>query len=184
MFSCKIGDDAELRLPQERHADEVFALIERNRAYLREWLPWLDDVKTVEDESSFIRHSLEQFATGYSISPGIWYKGRFAGFAGLGGIDTTHKQAEIGYWVSEDLQGKGLVTRACRALLDYAFDELKLNRVVIRAAPDNRRSRAVPERLGFTQECIARQAGWQYDHFIDLVVYSMLADEWRNKKSA
>ncbi len=97
MFSCKIGDDAELRLPQERHADEIFALIDRNRAYLREWLPWLDDVKTVEDERGFIKQALERFVAGQAVRTGIWHKGKFAGDIGLYGIDTKHKHAEIGY---------------------------------------------------------------------------------------
>ena len=70
------------------------------------------------------------------------------------------------------------MTRACRALVTHAFRELGLHRVEIRAAPGNRRSRAIPERLGFRQEGILRDAEWPYDHYVDLVVYAMLADEW------
>jgi ribosomal-protein-serine acetyltransferase len=50
--------------------------------------------------------------------------------------------------------------------------------VEVRAAPGNRRSRAIPERLGFRQEGILRDAEWLYDHYVDLVVYAMLADDW------
>jgi ribosomal-protein-serine acetyltransferase len=66
----------------------------------------------------------------------------------------------------------------CRALLDHAFYELKLNRVEIRCAAENNCSRAVPERLGFRQDGVLRQAEWLHEHFVDLVIYSMLAGEW------
>ncbi len=76
------------------------------------------------------------------------------------------------------------MTKACSALSSYAFDELELNRVEIRCATENKRSRAIPEKLRFTQEGIVRKAEWLYDHYVDLVVYGMLAEQWReNLKS-
>jgi ribosomal-protein-serine acetyltransferase len=70
------------------------------------------------------------------------------------------------------------MTEAVRALVAYAFEVWKLNRVEIRAAVANVRSRAIPERLGFKQEGVLRQAERIGDRFEDLVVYSMLAGEW------
>ena len=55
MFKYEIGDDAELRMLEDRHAEELFALVDRNREYLREWLPFLDGTTSVEDEGGFIR---------------------------------------------------------------------------------------------------------------------------------
>jgi ribosomal-protein-serine acetyltransferase len=72
------------------------------------------------------------------------------------------------------------MTKSCRAVINYIFNELELNRVEIRAAVLNKKSRAIPERLGFTQEGIIRSAEWLYDHFVDHVVYGMLRDEWSN----
>ena len=63
--------------------------------------------------------------------------------------------------------------------LDHAFDVMDLNRVELRAASGNTASRRIAERLGFVEEGTARQAQWLYDHFVDLVVYAMLADDWR-----
>ncbi len=74
------------------------------------------------------------------------------------------------------------MTAACRKLIDYAFDELKMNRVEIRCAAANARSRAVPERLGFQQDGILRQSEWLHDAFVDLVVYSTLTGEWQRLK--
>ena len=85
---------------------------------------------------------------------------------------------EIGYWIVSGLEGRGLVTRAVRALIDTGFGELGFHRLVIRAGVDNDRSRAIPERLGFTREAIARGEGRGNGGFYDLVVYGLLEDEW------
>ena len=89
------------------------------------------------------------------------------------------RRAEIGYWLDKDLQGRGIITRAARALTTYAITELGLNKVEIHAAAGNTASRAVPERLGFTQEGIIRQSEWLNGQAHDLVVYGMVAGEWQ-----
>lgn len=61
------------------------------------------------------------------------------------------------------------------------FNELKLNRVDIRAAEENIKSRAIPERLGFVCEGQIRQAEWLYDHYVNHIVYGMMAAEWNSK---
>ena len=184
MFSHRIDEDIELRLHQNRYAEELFALVDRNRAYLREWLPWLDNTTTLEDERTFINASLESFARGELLPLGIWHQGSLAETIGLLGINANNRQGEIGYWISEDQQGKGLITRTCAALVSYGCNELGLNRIVIRTAVKNSGSRAVPERLGFTYEGIERQSEWHYDHFKDVAVYSILAEEWRNREQS
>lgn len=89
------------------------------------------------------------------------------------------RATSLGYWLAKAAQGKGLVTRGVSALLGLAFDEWKLNRVEIHAAPDNAPSRAVPERLGFTQEGVLRQVERIGDRYEDSVVYSLLASHGR-----
>ncbi len=178
MFAYRISSDLELRLLEERHAEELFSLTDHNREYLREWLPWLDDTRSVEDTKNFIRKSLEQFANSSGFQAGIWFKGDLAGVVGYHRIDWPNRMTSIGYWLGASYQGQGLMTAACRALVKYAVDDLKLNRVEIRCAASNTKSRAIPERLDFNQEGVLRQAEWLYDHFVDHVVYAMLASEW------
>ncbi|HLX57089.1 MAG TPA: GNAT family protein [Ktedonobacteraceae bacterium] len=173
-----IDEDTELRLYEERHAPELARVIDDNRAHLRQWLPWLDNSTTVEHSLEFIRGSLRQFANNEGFQTGIWYQGKLAGGIGYHTIEWSSHKVEIGYWLAASMQGKGLMTRATKTLVTYAFQELHLNKVEIRCATGNMRSRAIPERLGFTQEGVIRDAGWLYDHFIDLVVYGMLAREW------
>ncbi len=181
VLSIKIDEDTELRIPEERYAQKLFALIDANRTYLREWLPWVDQERSVEDTQGFIRGALQQFANNEGFQMGIWYKEQLTGVIGYHSIDWIDRKVEIGYWLAESFQGKGLMTKACKTLVAYAFNELKLHRVEIHCATNNKRSYAIPERLGFQQEGIMRDAEWLYDHFVDLMIYSMLEDEWAQK---
>ncbi len=133
------------------------------------------------DTRAFIKHSLEKFAANNGLAAGIWFRGKLAGVIGLHWIDWANRSTYIGYWLAASQQGRGLVTRAGRALVDYAFVELGLNRVEIRCAVKNKKSRAIPERLGFEAEGINRQAEWLYDHYVDLVVYGLLISEYRGE---
>jgi ribosomal-protein-serine acetyltransferase len=176
----EIDNETELRLLKEQHTEELFSLMNQNREYLREWLPWLDANKSPEDTKEFIRDSLEQFTNNNGFQSGIWFKGKLAGVIGYHKIDWANRATSIGYWLGASFQGKGLMTKACRILVDYAFNEFGLNRVEIRCAVENKKSRAIPERLGFKEEGIIRQAEWLYDRFVDHVVYGMLASEWQS----
>ena len=62
LLCIRIDEETELRIYEERHAQEVAELVDQNRAYLRQWLPWVDNSRTVEDSKAFIKYSLQQFA--------------------------------------------------------------------------------------------------------------------------
>jgi ribosomal-protein-serine acetyltransferase len=181
MFSYKIDADLELRLPEERHAEEASELVRQNIQHLKMWLPWVGDDYSLEDAQNFIRHNLQQFADNKGFAVQLVFRNRIAGYAGYNTIDLHNRKAEIGYWLGAAFEGRGLMTKACQALVDYGFHELKLNRIEMQCSTHNSRSRRIPERLGFTQEGVLRQAEWVHDHFNDLVVYAMLAHEWQAK---
>jgi ribosomal-protein-serine acetyltransferase len=181
MFRRVLGQGEELVSLDEQHAEEMFRLIDRNREHLRPWMPWLDNTRTVDDSEEFIHNSRVAQAKGEGLVAGIFAGGKLVGLTSFVRVETANRSALIGYWIGEEHQGKGLVTRACAALIDYGFEELGLNRIVIRAATDNRRSQAVPLRLGFAREGVERQAEWVNDRFVDLVVFSLLRGEWRGQ---
>src|SRR5918911_2893715 len=104
-LSIRIDDDTELRILEERHAQELFNLIDQNRSYLREWLPWLDYEQSIEETKAFIRSSLQQFVNNEGFQAGIWYKGKLVGGIGYQPINWTQHKVEIGYWLSENAQG-------------------------------------------------------------------------------
>jgi ribosomal-protein-serine acetyltransferase len=181
MFRYVIGQDLELRLLEERHATELFKLTDTSREFLRPWTPWIDSVKTADDSKAFIRHSLEQFSKGEGLTTGIWKDGVLTGVISFDRISQANRSAMIGYWIGAKYQRKGLMTRACNALIDYGFKELNFNRIEIWAATENLRSLAIPIKLGFAREGVGRQVQWLNDRFVDIVTYSMLQSEWKSR---
>ncbi|WP_106497248.1 GNAT family N-acetyltransferase [Lentibacillus sp. Marseille-P4043] len=178
MFTYKVDEDLSLKLLEKEDADVLFALVDDSRDYLREWLPWVDNMKQVADYEPVIEMWLKQFADHDGFQVGIMYNERLVGMVGFHGIDWSNRKTSIGYWLSEKYQGRGLITRAVAALIDYAFTAYDLNRVEIQCGIANQRSKAIPERLGFKQEGIIRNGEYVYDHYHDCVLYSVLAQEW------
>lgn len=178
MLSHRVSEDVELKILETRHAEELYQLIDMNRKHLRQWLGWVDGTTRSEQILKFIESTLKAFSENNGVNLGIFYKGKLAGSIGFHSIDWNHGKTSIGYWLAEKYQGLGLMTRSCKVLVDYAFGELSLNRVEIRAAEENCKSRAIPERLSFVKEGTIRQAEWLYDHYVDHVVYGLLKDDW------
>ncbi|MHB9146188.1 MAG: GNAT family N-acetyltransferase [Symbiobacteriia bacterium] len=178
MFTHQIDEDVQLKLLDLSDTPAIFALVDRSRDYLRQWLPWVDGTQAVDDLRTFIQSTLDQFAADNGFQAGILYRGELAGVIGYHLIDRRNRKTSIGYWLGQEFQGHGLMTKATRALVDIAFHEYGLNRVEIRAATGNLKSRAIPERLGFRNEGCSLQAEWLYDHFIDHVIYGVLAADW------
>ncbi len=178
MFECNIDDRITLKMLEVSDAEAIFALVDASRAYLRQWLPWVDATQSVHDTRSFIQCTLDQHAEENGLACRITFQGHVAGVIGIDRIDWTNLLTEIGYWLRPDYQGRGIMTKSCRALVNYAFAELGLHRVEIRAAPGNVKSLAIPQRLGFTREGMLREAERLYDRFVDSVVYAMLRRDW------
>ncbi len=168
----------EIRLFEERHADNLRQLIDSNRASLRQWLPWLDWSHTTADTAEHIRQSLSRHKESNGFSAGIWVSDKLAGAIGLHAIDSRHRSSSIGYWLSSEYRGTGAMTLACQAVVTEAFSHYRLHRIEIRCATGNKKSCAIAQRLGFTHEGTLREAEWLYDHFVDLQVYSMLEQHW------
>lgn len=183
MFAYRVTEELSLHLLALRDAEELQGLIDANRAHLREWLPWVDGATTVEGARVFIRNTRRQIADDNGFQTGIRYQGRLVGVIGFNGAGGPSREGRIGYWLAADAQGKGIMTSACRAYVSHAFTSMGLNRLQIRAAVGNTRSRAVPERLGFVQEGTLRQAEWLYDRFVDHAVYGLLSQDWTTNGS-
>lgn len=184
MFPADIDELTQLALLELRHADEIFQVVGAHRNDLREWLPWVDGSQSADNTRDFIRTWIEKREAGDGFAAGIWHAGSFAGGIGLHAIDYNNLSTSIGYWLAPPFRGRGYITKACRRVLDHAFGELNLNRVEIHCAVENERSRAVPERLGFTQEGVLRQAAKLPRGYFDMVVYGMLAEDWNSADEA
>jgi ribosomal-protein-serine acetyltransferase len=178
----KAGRALELRPLRLADARALFAQVDANRARLRRWLPWPDANRSPADSRAYILQMRAQAKAGLGQTFGLWWKDRLVGVAGFNWIDGANHSAAIGYWLAEEAQGHGLMTAAVIALLRHGFRSLELNRIEIRAGIRNRRSRAIPERLGFRHEGTLRQAEWVSGRYVDHAVYGLLAAVWKARR--
>ena len=163
-----------LRLLEVSDADDLYALIDANREELSQWLPWAAG-QTPADTVEFIHGGRDQVAHNNGFQAAIVVAERIAGVIGYARIDWDNRTTALGYWLGAESQGAGLMTAAVRVLTDHALSVWELNRVEVRAAVENTRSRAIPERLGFVEEGILRGAERVGERQLDLVVYAKLA---------
>jgi ribosomal-protein-serine acetyltransferase len=183
VLRLRVDDRTTLTSVAEAHAKEVFALVDANRDYLRRWLPWLDSQRSPADTLAFIREAIASERRGRNLVVRIDHGGELCGMTGFNWIDSVNRCCEIGYWLRADRQGRGIVTRCCRALIEHAFETLDLNRVNIPVAVDNEKSRAIPERLGFRLDGTLRDGQWLYVRYVDLALYTLLRRDYRNRKA-
>jgi ribosomal-protein-serine acetyltransferase len=176
-----LSEGVHLRPLEESDAEELYGLIEANRARLSRWMLWAGG-QTLDGTREFIRLARAQASNNDGFQLGIVCDTALAGVVGFHGVDWANRRTSLGYWLGEGFQGQGTMTRAASALVDHAYSAWELHRLEIRVAPENRRSRAIPERLGFREEGTLREAEWLGDRFVDNVVYATLAPEWRESK--
>jgi ribosomal-protein-serine acetyltransferase len=173
----EISERLYLRPVAEGDAEAIYALVDADRERLAEWLPWAPE-QTLAATREFIAESGAQEARDDGFQGALVRDGEVAGIAGYHGVDRLNRSTSIGYWLAAPHQGEGVMTAAVRALVDHAFGAWEINRITIEAAVENRRSRAIPERLGFAEEGVMREAELVGGRFLDSVLYSMLASEW------
>jgi ribosomal-protein-serine acetyltransferase len=178
MFSWHIDDRLELALWDEADAQELAATVRREADHLSRWLPWASPAYDGAAALDYIRRTRREWAEYRGLALKVIYGGQLAGSVGLHAVNREHGRGEIGYWLRQGLQGRGIITRAVGALVDYAFGALGLHRLVILVQPGNVKSRAIPERLGFRQEGLLRHDLRRPEGYVDHVVYGLLADEW------
>ncbi len=179
-LTFSLGDGRTIRQLEERDAEELYDVVTANREFLSEWLPW-PPTQTLEITREYIIRSRTHAPDNQGFQAAIIDAGRIVGGIGFHRLDWQNRNTSIGYWLAESSQRQGIVTSAVIALTDHAFDTWRLNRIEIRAAVGNRRSRAVPERLGFTEEGVLREAELVGDRYVDHVVYAILARDWSTR---
>lgn len=179
MFSLPLRDDALLEPLEPWHAEEFAAHLDRAREHIRPWV----GPSFVTDDLDGARATLRRYAERQAADGARLYGIRLDGTL-VGGVMFTDFRAdagscEVGCWLEPAAEGRGLVTPACRALLDWAFTRRGLYRAEWHCRADNKRSSAVAERLGMTLEGVRRRA-WPYGgarH--DKQIWAVLAPEWQ-----
>lgn len=172
-FALQVDSEVDLVLREPWTDVPLYELAVANLDRLREWEPWAQGEQTVEITRAYARAQLRAWVDGTVVPTAIRVDGRLVGSASAR-INAYARTAEVGYWLDRDAVGRGIATRATGALVDHLSTELGVRRVEIRASMDNRRSRAVAERLGFSFEGRMRAAMAVGDRVDDVALYSRL----------
>lgn len=177
-----IGAKVVLRKHALEDAPRIFKAVDEDRARLSQFLPWVMDLRTVQDETDYIRITHTKRADcvefDYSI---LTNAGEYAGNIGVHGIRWAYERCEIGYWLVKKFEGRGILSAALatleRALFDHGF-----HRIEIHCDPLNARSAAVPKRNGYVLDGTLRQNVKRDGEYRDSHVFSKLRAE-RAKKT-
>lgn len=158
-----------LRPLRAEDAADIFTAIDTQREHLGRWLPFVAETHCVEQTQQVVAGMLSDRANPvFTLRNG----GDFAGLIGFKAADRSKRSIEIGYWLREEQQGKGLMTAAVRTLCERAFTQLNMHRVEIRCGVGNGPSNRIPQRLGFRLSHVEEQGEQLSDgEWIDLNVY-------------
>jgi ribosomal-protein-serine acetyltransferase len=175
-----IGDDITLRTYTPSDADLIYNAAIQNRERLAPFMHWMTDAYSLSSATDFIERNAKSFAEKSSVGYGIFRESELLGSTGFVYFDWATRKTEIGYWLIAKAEGKGIVSTVCKVLIDYAFNDLEMNRIEIKCSVENLRSAAVAERLGFKKEAHLRQAEFRQGEFHDYYIFGLLAADPRS----
>jgi len=174
MQQIPVDDEIVLKELSFSSAAVIFQSIDNSRQYLSKWLPFTNLTKSQKDTEKFIQ------AVNYSTNRKkekvfeIWYQNEFAGLLGLKDINENYRKLELGYWLDENMQNRGIMLRSCKQLINHIFGTMQMNRITVKVAVGNSKSSAIPKKLGFHFEGIEREGEALHGKFVDLEIYSLL----------
>lgn len=178
VLALDLGDGAELRPLEPWRAEEFLAHIDRGRASIDEWIPWASRSTDPASARATLRQCAEEQARDEKYIYGIWLDGTLVGGVMFARFHAASGVCELGCWLEPAAQGRGLVTRASRQLIAWAFTVRGMHRIEWRASAGNVRSINVARRLGMSLDGVLRQAVTWRGQRHDLEIWSLLADEW------
>jgi ribosomal-protein-alanine N-acetyltransferase len=138
---------------------------------------------SIEESRAFLELEVSKRESGGEPDWGIVYKGdhRFVGTCGIISWEPHHARAEIGYALSREYWGRGLMPEAVRAMIRFGFERMSLNRIEARCIAENAASTRVMEKAGMTHEGTLRQRELIKGAYRDIEVYAVLREELRGR---
>lgn len=158
--------------------DGLWAAIEASLAELRPWMAWAPGAQA-DNTRDFVSLSEEKWSTGLDRPFTLVMDETVVGQCSLDRVDPLANQCEIGYWLRSDLAGRGLMTEAASAVVEFGFTEMRLHRIELHAGIDNAASIRVAEKLGFRREGVVRERGLGAGGYYDMYVYGLLETDER-----
>lgn len=170
-----LGEDIALRALRVSDASSIFRIFDSEREFMGRWLPFVAVTTKPEHTEAAVKILSSDVKNPTFV---ILYRGKLVGMVGFKSTSAVNCRTEIGYWLSEEFNGRGIVTQAVNRLCHFAFDEMKMNRVEIKCAVENTRSSNIPKRLNFIFEGVERCGERMADGgYADIEVYSKLRSE-------
>jgi ribosomal-protein-serine acetyltransferase len=179
----QIDNNLRLELTAERHAAPLYEVLDNERKRLSEFLPWIDEMKTVAVFTRYIKNCELLYEQKKEVSFIMIADETPVGRIGLHHLNLQNKMGAIGYWITRNAEGKGVVTRSCKKIISHGFNNLGLHRIECKVATTNFKSQAIPEKLHFKKEGILRDAEWVNNKYNDLFLYSLLSYEWGHEEN-
>lgn len=173
-FILNNGSECKLVLPDKKYAEDIYKVIVDERLRLAKYLPWVMDMKSVQDEEQFLEYSIEKIHKEEMMMFIILVDENVAGMIDLHNINRSAKRAEVGYWISKNYEGYGIITQSVNIIEGYAFNEIKLHKLQIRVHPNNTKSASIPQRLGYFKEATLIEHEMLNDEYIDLDIFAKL----------
>jgi diamine N-acetyltransferase len=154
---------------------------------------WLDDPEvtaglmhiipmSLTDEERWFNSMIERPLDEHPLAIDVREEGgwKLIGDIGLAGIDARNRAAEVGIFIGDKrFWNQGYGSEAMTLMLRHAFQSLNLHRVMLRVYDTNPRAIRAYEKVGFIHEGRLRQAEYRFGRYIDVLVMSVLKDEWK-----
>ncbi len=179
----QVNAEISLRPMVPNESRHLFQLVAQNRDHLRPWLNWVDDILTVKQAKQNILNWLPHSHLTNQWAVGIYLKGNLVGMADIGNYDQKKDQAEIGYWLVADEQGKGSMHRVVAWLLRHCFETIGLQGVKMQCAAQNERSLRIPLHFGFSHTATDSAYQLRPGESQELLTFSLQKEEWNSRVS-
>ena len=172
-----VDDNITLHSIHERYVDEIFALVQKNKAWLQTAMDWPKSMLSIEDSRKMAQGNYILHHRGYAKMFLIFHQQKMVGVVSFNQIEPTNKVAYIGYWLDKDVLGQGIISRAIQAVVEKYAREGTVRRFVIKCIVSNSASNQVALRNGFTLEGRLKQAEYLNGEFHDQNIYGQIVNQ-------
>ncbi len=180
-----LGERVLLRPLNLSDSERLVSLINASANELREFMPWMREKITRKEEDDYLLRAVQEMNLNQAFHFAMVLKEakEVIGVIATHPIDWLNESASIGYWIATEFSGKGYTTESVVLILEGLFMEVKLHRVAVSAATDNRASNRIIEKIGFRFEGVQKLAGkvapsqWK-----DLNTFALLDSEYKSMR--
>lgn len=175
--ALKVDDDITLHSANERYAEPLNALVVANRDYLQQSLDWPQHVLSADDTRKTLHANYTLYHRGYAKMFMVFFREELVGVFSFNSIEPLNKTAYIGYWLVQNAQGKGIISRCIQHVIGHYSSTGEVRRFVIKCIVTNKQSNQVAQRNGFTLEGCLKQAEYLNGDWHDQHIYGYVMDQ-------